>query len=477
MLKNFWNLTKIQLSKFKSSNLKGIFNVIGSIIIYMVFGSLYTWSNINVYLVSYLKQYNSPNIEIVDGFFIMPIVLVISNFSNYFGTTIEEKLGFKKCLFLTLLMACGSHFILIFTTRLVAIYFLMIIFGIAIGFSYIGITKNAWYYYPEKKGLISGIILFGYGGSSMIFSGFADSIINPNNESTDSNGLFNKEIADNTYIYIKKLNIILFIMSLIGFLLISDYNKNNTEHQNDFTKNDENRSLVIKEVFKTRQVWQIIILNFCSLYFLYIITNTNRSFGQLNLLSSGLLSTLSKLYSFINGFGRIIWGYLLDKFKLKKIDFFILFLEIIISSTIFYAGKYQYLYFIMICCCSSLFSGVVVITVVIFPKIYGIKYSNKIFGIASAISGFSCILGPIASKVFIKELKDYKKMYISGMFFSLLAIINLYFLNDNKYIYSFEHTKNNNFIFDNEKKQDDNQFKEMEFKEYDTNYEYNNQKI
>ena len=159
MLKNFLNSTKIQLSKLKSSNLKGILNVIDSIIIYMIFGSLYTWSNINVYLVSYLKQYNSPNIEIVDGFFLMPIVLVISNFSNYLGTTIEEKLGFKKCLILSLLMDCGSHFILIFTTRLVVIYFLMIIFGIAIGFSFIGITKNAWLYYPEKKGLISGIIL------------------------------------------------------------------------------------------------------------------------------------------------------------------------------------------------------------------------------------------------------------------------------------------------------------------------------
>ncbi len=74
MLKNFLNSTKIQLSKLKSSNLKGILNVIGSIIIYMIFGSLYTWSNINVYLVSYPKQYNSPNIEIVDGFFLMPIV-------------------------------------------------------------------------------------------------------------------------------------------------------------------------------------------------------------------------------------------------------------------------------------------------------------------------------------------------------------------------------------------------------------------
>ena len=145
MLKNYFKFTKLKLEKINlRCNLIGILNVIGSIIIYMVFGSLYTWSNINVYLVSYLKQYNSPNIEIVDGYFIMPIVIVISNFSNYFGTKIEEKLGFKKCLLLSLLMACGSHFFLIFTTRLPIIYFLMIIFGIAIGFSYIGITKNSW---------------------------------------------------------------------------------------------------------------------------------------------------------------------------------------------------------------------------------------------------------------------------------------------------------------------------------------------
>jgi hypothetical protein len=58
-----------------------------------------------------------------------------------------------------------------------------------------------------KKELISGIILFGYGVSSMIFSGFADKVINPNNESVESNGLYNKSIADNTYLYIKKLDI------------------------------------------------------------------------------------------------------------------------------------------------------------------------------------------------------------------------------------------------------------------------------
>ena len=118
--------------KLTEIKLKGFLNVIGSIIINMVFGSLYTWSNINVYFVSYLKQHDSPNIEIVDGYFIMPIVLFISDFSNYFGTRIEEIIGFKQSILLALLMACGSHFILLFTTRLPIIYFLMIIFGIGI---------------------------------------------------------------------------------------------------------------------------------------------------------------------------------------------------------------------------------------------------------------------------------------------------------------------------------------------------------
>ena len=130
-----------------------------------------------------------------------------------------------------------------------------------------------------------------------------------------------------------------------------------------------------------------------------------------------------------------------------------------------YAGKYQYIYFIMICICSFLFSGVIVIIVIIFPKIYDIKYSNKIYGISQAISGFSCLLGPITSKVIIKTINDYKKIYLSGMFFSLLAITNLFFLNDNKFNYSFE-IKNNNLIGDIK----ENQQKEIEFKEFNTNY-------
>lgn len=464
MFKQYINISKIKITKLCSGlNSKGFLNVIGSIIIFMVFGSLYTWSNINVFFVSYLKQYNSPNIEIVDGYFLMPIINFISNCSNYFGTKIEEKLGYKICLFLSLLMTCGSHFFLIFTTRLPIIYILMIIFGISIGIGYITTTRNTWYFYPEKKGFISGIILFGFGVSSMIFSAIADKIINPNNENSEPNGFFNKSISDNTFLYIKRLNIILFIMSLIGFLLISDYNKINPKNSEDKDKGNDNSSLKIKEVFKSRQIWIIIALNFCSLYFLYMVTNTYRSFGQLNLLNSVLLSYLSSFYSLINGFGRIIWGFLLDKYDFKNLYYSILFSEMIISLSIFYAGKYQILYFIMICTCSFLYSGLIVTSVIIFPKIYGIKYSNKIFSIACIICGSSCLLGPIASKLIIKNTNDYKKVYLSGLIFSLIAVICLYYLNDNEFIYTSEQINKN--LIDSKENQN-NQVKEIEFRDF-----------
>ena len=51
MIKNYFELKKEQLKNLTSSfNIKAFLNVLGSIIIYMVFGSLYTWSNINIYL-------------------------------------------------------------------------------------------------------------------------------------------------------------------------------------------------------------------------------------------------------------------------------------------------------------------------------------------------------------------------------------------------------------------------------------------
>ena len=448
--------------------IKGYLTIFGSILIMIVLGSVYTWSNINAYYISYLKFNNSPNIKLVDGFFLMPIIVYISDIAMFFGPILIEKYKFKPVILLSLILTIISHLILLFTTRLFIVYFAMIIFGIANGLSYISLPKNCWNYFPEKKGLLSGLILFGYGISSLIFTWICESTVNKNFEQTDKDGYFSEEIANKMYDFIKKLNIIFVFLCVIGYFSIFDYDEinkninnkvNNIEKRNyhEITPNmhtktsNKNMKYILLDVFSNIKIYQMIGMSFFTLYFLYMITNTNRSFGQINNIDENFLSTLSKTYSIVNGISRVVWGILYDYFPFKKLMYYLLSIEIFISLTVYYIGEYQYIYFIYIIVSGVLFAGIIVIIMPLYNKIYGEKYSSKIYGIAMGIYGFSCLLGPIVSKVVIKEKKDYKYVYLSGTFFSIISLINVFKfdLKEFKYNSDLEELEKETFEDDN----------------------------
>jgi OFA family oxalate/formate antiporter-like MFS transporter len=55
------------------------------------------------------------------------------------------------------------------------------LFGIGIGFSYLTPLMCAWNHYPQKKGLVTGIILGSFGLGSFIFDLLSTYICNPYN--------------------------------------------------------------------------------------------------------------------------------------------------------------------------------------------------------------------------------------------------------------------------------------------------------
>ena len=287
--------------------IKGYLTIFGSILLMIVLGSVYTWSNINAYYISYLKFNNSPNIKLVDGFFLMPIIVYISDIAMFFGPILVEKYNFKKVILISIILTIFSHLILLLTTRLFVVYFAMVVFGVANGLSYISLPKNCWNYFPEKKGLLSGLILFGYGISSLIFTWVCESTVNESFVKTNEEGYFSEEIANKMYEFIKKLNIIFIILCGIGYFSIFDYdeenkklnniNNNNIDrtnyHEINFnhtnkTSNDKMKYILL-DVFNNRKIYQMIGMSFFTLYFLYMITNTNRSFGQINNLDENFL--------------------------------------------------------------------------------------------------------------------------------------------------------------------------------------------
>ena len=451
-----------------SSKLKGISSVIGAILIDLVLGSVYTWSNINSYFVSYLKYHDTPNITLVDGYFLMPIIIFISNVSSYFGPKLDAIIGIKKCLQLTLLMTITAHLILYNTTKLHYVYIAMSLFGLGIGFSYIPIMKNCWLYYPDKKGLISGMILLGYGSSAFVFTWISDYIVNPNMEKVDTvTGFFHKEIADRTYKFIFVLNIILFILGCVGYVMtydflnehgnmslskdtreillnisqkiattsITEHANNEQHHNNKCNYEDNNNKGKLKEILHDKKIYQIITMNFCTLYFCFMVTNTNRSFGQLNLLNEKVLSNLSKVAAIINGSGRLLWGALFDKFGFKRLYLLIVGVEIGISSTIFHFGNNTLVYFIMVCVTALLLAGNIALMIPLYPKIFGIKYGTEVNGICIALYSFSCILGPIVAKFVIHERKDYQRLYLSGTVLAVISFIVVCLFKEEPFVF------------------------------------------
>ena len=74
--------------------------------------------------------------------------------------------------------------------------------GIGCGLMYFVPLICCWEYYPERKGLITGVILGSYGLGNFFFTQVATLIVNPNNKDAeihinDDLSYFTKDIADN----------------------------------------------------------------------------------------------------------------------------------------------------------------------------------------------------------------------------------------------------------------------------------------
>ena len=63
-------------------------------------------------------------------------------------------------------------------------------FGSMCGLTYMVPVHHGWLWFPERAGLVSGIIIGGFGLGPLIFNNLSLAIINPDNVSIDEKGRF-----------------------------------------------------------------------------------------------------------------------------------------------------------------------------------------------------------------------------------------------------------------------------------------------
>jgi hypothetical protein len=150
--------------------------LIAAMLINILIGSYYVYGNINGYVAVFLNEDPSKTA------FIQPLWLLIQGGGVVFSIRMCECFGYRFVNF-------WAFFVYILTNLACAwikniwLFFLTfgIVSGIAVGFGYLPALYIAWTYYPNNKSLVTGLILFWAGLSTLILAPLTTAIVNPDN--------------------------------------------------------------------------------------------------------------------------------------------------------------------------------------------------------------------------------------------------------------------------------------------------------
>ena len=77
-----------------------------------------------------------------------------------------------------------------------------------------------------------------------------------------------------------------------------------------------------------------------------------------------------------------------------------------------------------------------------FTKVYGIKYFGFIYSMSTALGGFCHLLGPFIIKIVVKNVSDYKKLFIEGSIGCLICLLILVNFSEEKFKYKINEKDN-----------------------------------
>lgn len=160
--------------------------------------------------------------------------------------------------------------------------------------------------------------------------------------------------------------------------------------------------------------------------------NCSRDFGNRNNVDQAYLYVGGLLFNVLNGVSRLIWGFLLDKFKFKKIMIVITIIEIIVGSTIYFMVKYQIIYIIELLFVALCIGGSFSIIVPAFVDIFGLFIGPELYGLAVIFISIANLLGPILITFIGKINYSYLIVFSFGAGLCIIKLIVLFFFDENQ---------------------------------------------
>lgn len=374
--------------------------VLGTVIMQMGLGTIYTWSLFNAHLVT---KFGWALSAVSITFSITSFALA---FATLFAGKLQDRIGIRRLtaaagimLGLGLILSSQAHSLLMF-------YLLAgVIVGFADGTAYITSLSNLIKWFPNNKGLISGVSVGAYGTGSLIFKYINGSLI-------DSVGV------SNTFMY---WGIIVMVMIVIGSLLIREAPVQAAPAggakasviigQKEYT---------VKEMLRTKEAYLLFVIFFTAcmsgLYLIGIVKDIGVQLAGLNVQTAASAVAMIAIF---NTAGRLVLGALSDKMSRLKLVGISLAVTSAAMLTLSYATLNFGIFFTCVAAIAFCFGGNITVFPAIVSDFFGLKNHSKNYGVI--YQGFG--IGALSGSFIAVFLGGFKPTFIIFGLLCLLACI------------------------------------------------------
>ncbi|MEO0113555.1 MAG: OFA family MFS transporter [candidate division WOR-3 bacterium] len=391
------------------------FIMIGAILIQLCLGAIYAWS-------VFRKPLQGAPLNLTPTQATLPFAFVLIFFAlaTIVGGRWQDKKG-PRVVAITGGILLGLGLILSGLTKsfLGILLSYGILSGIGIGFAYVCPISVGVKWFPDMRGLITGISVAGFGAGALIVAPIARSLI-------DTINVFNTFIV---------LGIVFLILVIIGALILR--NPPEGYKPEGWTPPPTSQATTYSysplEMLSTYQFYLIWLIYFFGCATGLMIIGQTSPIGQdLAKLTKETAAFAVSLLAIFNAFGRIFWGKISDWIGRMKALFLIflicgiaVFLYTIIPSLPFY-------YWLGVSLVGLCFGGYLAVFPAVTADFYGTKNVGMNYGLVFTAYGVGGLLGNIFAPQVLEKTKSYNLAFIVAGILCILGAIITFFIKQPK---------------------------------------------
>lgn len=376
-----------------------IMPVIAAIAIQLCLGTAYIWSVFQAGIAEGLFSGNNANAALTFSF-----LLAMLSVGGTIGGKLQDKIGSRITviiggLILTLGFFCASYVTASAPWLLWITY--GIIGGIGMGFIYSITIACAQKWYPDKRGLITGLIVSALGFGGVVFTPLVEWTIHT----------FGKGVpAQGELIAFRVLALIFIVVCTVGGWFIT--NPPADYMPKGWTPKQTTSGTVAMTTLQVLKTPQLYLITF-SLMLACMGGLMMIGFAKPIAVARGLAETATIgvfVISVFNSFGRLFWGLISDKLGRKRTIILLLALTAILSLCVNVVSGYMI--FVLIACIGFAYGGFLSTFPAFTADLFGAKYNATNYGVV--LVGFG--LGAVISSYIAGYYKNIAATDINLMF-------------------------------------------------------------